>query len=197
MRGANATRSPALREAALAGTLQRPACPACGRRHATDAPFVYADPDHNDWISVATPADLPRWRDVEREAVAAVRTSLATSVADAFAAARVRVVFDADELRERLAIWDAGLDDSVVECVKLRCLREQPSIRDSGERIRVASIADRLVMQVIDGAVPERVRAEFRVARTVVDEVAADPEWRARFPALFEPGFVSIDRYLR
>ncbi len=129
----------------------------------------------------------------------ALGTGLETAVAFAFQSAQLRVVFDLDELRERLEIWDVGLDDGVVECVKLRCLRDQPAMRGPGERIRVARITTEgdLAMRVIDGAAPEHTRAEVHVPHAVVDEVAADATWRARFPDLFTGGFVSIDRYLR
>lgn len=106
----------------------------------------------------------------------------------------VRVVFDLDELRERLMIWDAGVDDAVVECVKLRCLAEQPSLRSSSERIRVTGIRDALELVVqTPGGQP---KATFEVERGVVDDVAGDPTWAERFPELFGIGFVSIDRYL-
>jgi len=198
VRGANAERAPELRVAALAGTLNRLPCPACGQVHAMDAPLVYADPPRGHWISVATRGELAGWAAVERTAVTAFQTSLETAVADAFAGARVRVVFDLDELRERLAIWDAGLDDGVIECVKLSCLRERPDIRGPGERIRVVRIAAATVtMHVLDGATPELVRGGFEIPRAVVDSVAGDADWRAQFPELFGAGFVSIDRYLR
>ena len=198
VRGANAARAPELREAALAGTLNRPPCPACGRAHAMDATLVYADPPRGHWISVARRGELAEWATIERAAVAAFQTSLETAVAEAFAGARVRVVFDLDELRERLAIWDAGLDDGVLECVKLSCLRERPELRGPGERIRVARIAAAAItMHVLDGATPELVRGGFEIPCALVEQVAGDPAWRAQFPELFGAGFVSIDRYLR
>ncbi len=198
VRGANAARAPELRAAALDGTLNRPPCPACGARADTDAELVYADPIRGDWISVARRDALARWREVEATALAAFRTSLETAVGDAVAMVHVRVVFDLDELRERLAIWDAQLDDGVIECVKLQCLREQPMLRGPTERIRfVRMVDDALAMKIVDAGVPDRIRATFEVPRRVADTIAAEPEWRARLPALFEHGFVSIDRYLR
>lgn len=151
------------------------------------------------WISLACRDELARWRDVEATALAAFRTSLETAVADAFAATHVRVVFDLDELRERLAIWDAGLDDGVVECVKLDGLREQPAIRGPDDRIRFVRVTPdgSLAFAIVEAGAPERIRGGFEVRRAVVDRIAADPAWQAQLPALFAPGFVSIDRYLR
>ena len=195
VRGANASRSAALREAALAGTLNRPACTACGKTHDTDATVVYADPERGHWIMVAHHGDLARWAEIEKAGLTAFRTSLETAVGRDFANVRVRIVFDLDELRERLIVWDADLDDAVVECVKLQCLTERPAMRGPAGRIRVVRVSpDSLVMRVIDGG---NVRAEFEVSRDVAAQIAADPVWRSRFPELFQDGFVSLDRYLR
>jgi hypothetical protein len=198
LRGANAMRAPALRDAALAGTLNRVACPACGRVHAADATLVYADPPRGHWVTVAPAHELASWAALEHSCLISLRTTLETSVATAFASAVVRLVFDVDELREKLAIWDAGLDDGVVECVKLSCLRERPGIRGPGARLRVTAIdAAGLEMAAIAAERPGDRAAAWRVPGAVVAEVAADPRWREQLPALFAPGFVSIDRYLR
>jgi hypothetical protein len=194
-RGANASRAPELRDAALAGTLNRPVCPSCGRAHDANAIMVYADPLRGHWISVALHEDLARWAELEPVAVAAFRTSLET--APEVANTLVRIVFDLDELRERIAIWSAGLDDGVIECVKLDCLRERPLMRGPDQRIRLTAISDdTLTFRIMQVSRPEDARAEFAVPREVADRIAADRVWRERFPALFEPGFVSIDRYL-
>jgi hypothetical protein len=198
LRGANATRAPALRDAALAGTLNRVACPACGRVHAADATLVYADPPRGHWVTVAPAHELASWAALEHSCLVSLRTTLETSVATSFASAMVRLVFDVDELREKLAIWDAGLDDGVVECVKLSCLRERPGIRGPGARLRVTAIdAAGLEMAAIAAERPGDRAAAWRVPRAVVADVAADLRWREQLPALFAPGFVSIDRYLR
>jgi CpXC protein len=191
VRGANVMRSGALREAALTGTLNTPTCPACGVARPADASVVYADFARGHWIAVARESALANWGQIERAAVDAFRSCLDTIVARDLPAMHVRVVFDLDELRERLVIWDAGLDDAVVECAKLSCLAEDPALRGPEGRIRVTGVAG-------DGALAMRSdRGTWTVPRTVIDAIAVDESWRLRFPALFEPGFVSIDRYLR
>jgi len=190
VRGANVARSNALREAALAGTLNVPTCARCGAAGPVDASVVYADFQRGHWIAVARLADLRDWASIERTALAAFRTCLETAVAIELPPMAVRVVFELDELRERLAIWDAGLDDAHVEYAKLTCLAENPAIRGPEGRIRVVAISEgELVMQSDCG--------RWTVDRAVVDRVALDPTWAARFPALSDHGFVSIDRYLR
>lgn len=188
-------RAPALRTAALDGTLNRPACPACGRRHVADAELVYADPERGHWVSVSRPRDLARWSDIERAALAAFRTTLETAAADAFVATHIRVVFGLDELRERLAIWAHGFDDGVIECVKLECLRDKPLLREGANRIRVVRFQPSLTIAVVDES--GAIRGELAVTPEVVERIAADGAWGSRFPELFASGFVSIDRYLQ
>jgi CpXC protein len=196
LRGANAMRAPELRTAALENTLNRPACPQCGQRADTDASVVYADPGGGDWIFVAHHGELARWQEVEQSALAAFHASLDTAAE--IPMTHVRVVFDLDELRERLAIWDAGFDDAVVDCAKLSALGERPTLRGANERLRFAhATADALVMHVVRDGHPDVTRATFSISRTVVGTIASDATWRARFPALFDHGFVSVDRYLR
>ncbi len=149
--------------------------------------MIYADPEQGQWIALVAGEPLEAWQNAERTTLAAT-----SSLSDA----RIRVVFDPDELRERLAIWDRGLDDAVIECVKLRCLAEQPGIRGPRERLRVTAIEDDGTLAFSIRSREGVPRAAFRVAASVVNEVSRDVRWRERFPALFENGFVSIDRYL-
>jgi hypothetical protein len=189
VRGANVMRSEALREAALAGTLNIATCPGCGVPRPLDAPLVYADFRRGHWIAVARLANIRAWADIERATLAAFRTCLDTAVAFELPPMAVRLVFELDELRERLAIWDAGLDDAHVEYAKLSCLSENPAIRGPQGRIRVVSITEREIAMESD-------RGHWTVDRATVDRIALDPTWAAHFPALAEHGFVSIDRYL-
>jgi hypothetical protein len=153
-------------------------------------------------VHVATPAQLGQWADVERYALETFDRYMRggpPAIAELAKAFRVRVVFDLDELREKLALADADLDDGIVEGVKILCLRERPAIAAPGRRVRVRSIEPtQLVMAAIDRDHPRVDVARWVVPRTVLDGVvAARADWQARMPALFERGFVSLDRYLR
>lgn len=200
-RGIHATRVPHVRAQILRGELHVIACPACGASSDVDHDIAYTDFDRHQWVRVARPADLVAWPRVEADALAqfdrvmAGGAALVAQLADRF---RVRVVFDLDELRERLAIWDAGLDDGIVECVKLVCVRERPDLATHAHRIRVRAIAEgALEMASVPAVDPKRDRARWTVPASVVTATAADAaRWRTEFPELFANGFVSIDRYL-
>ena len=201
-RGIHARRLPEVRAQILRGELHHVSCPACNATIDAHRDLAYTDFDRHHWVHVSTPAQLDGWAAVERYAVDTFDRYMRggpPAVQELARPFRVRVVFDLDELREKLALWDADLDDGIIECVKLVCIRERPSIPGPGRRIRVrAVLPDHLVMAAADRDHPHIDVAHWTVPRRIVDEVTrARVEYQAKFPALFEPGFVSLDRYLR
>jgi hypothetical protein len=200
-RGIHASRVPEVREQILRGELHVIACPACGNTSQVHADTTYADFDHRQWVRVAKPSELGAWSDLERasleqfDRVMARGPALVAELASKF---RVRLVFDLDELRERLVIWEAGLDDAIVECVKLVCVRERADLVVRGHRIRLRGISpEGLVLASVPIAAAHAERARWTVPHAVVTATATNRgEWEVRMPELFGRGFVSIDRYL-
>ncbi len=195
VRGAHVTRAPALREAALAGTLNTANCGGCGARLSADAEIIYTDVDRGQWIYVARDEDLPRWAEIESSAHRMFSTALASSpLAATLPHDRTRVVFGIAELQEKLLAWDGALDDRSLECVKLQCLRERPDLRCPGERIRMTT-SDEAAISFTAGPRPDAPRIGWRVQRSRIREISGDPRWRAEFPELFDAMFVSLERY--
>jgi len=200
-KGIHARRVPLVREQILRGELHHVRCPTCNAAVDAHREIAYTDFARHQWVHVATPAQLVDTAGVERSALELFDRHMVggppmiAAIAHSF---RVRVVFDLDELREKLAIWDADLDDAIVECVKLRCLREQPSIAAPKRRIRLRAIAStELAMAAIDRDQPRVDVARWVVPRAIVDDVVRNrTEWEASMPELFGRGFVSLDRYL-
>jgi hypothetical protein len=200
-RGIHATRVPHVRQMILDGVLHAIECPACGTITDVPAEVAYTDFDRSQWVRVARPHELAAWARVEADTLAQFERLMArgpdfvATIANRF---RVRVVFDLDELRERLVIWDAGLDDAIVECVKLASVRERPDLAAPEHRIRVRAIAGgTLHLASAPMATPKADRVAWTAAPRAVAAVAeARAEWQAQFPELFQNGFVSVDRYL-
>ena len=201
-RGIHASRVPQVREQILRNELHVITCPACGAIADVHRDLTYADFDHFHWVRVARPDELDAWAAVEAASLAQFTRIVASGspvVAEMAERFRVRVVFDLDELRERLIVWDAGLDDAVIECVKLRCLRERPALAVRGHRIRVRELtsAGDLVVASAPARAPKTDRARWTVPAAIVTAVAGErEEWQRSAPELFAHGFVSIDRYL-
>ncbi len=121
---------PDLRDDILAGRFHRFACPACGAFTVIEKLLAYTDFDRHHWFTVVGAVELPflsEWRAFAREAFqktmlerspALVRDQIAPEM-------RQRLVFGLASLREKLLAFDAGLDDRVLELLKLEVLRER------------------------------------------------------------------------
>lgn len=122
-RAVDAGSSPDVRAAILDGTFHRVGCPSCGQSFTVEKSFVYMDLKRSTVISVR-----PR---PERHLFHAATQELDEArgmLSDALPTARCRsrVVFGLQELREKLVAQDSGLDDRLVETLKLYILREHP-----------------------------------------------------------------------
>ncbi len=199
-RAIHAVRVPAVRAAILAGQLHRIACPRCAAATIVHRELVYTDFARHHWVHLAVPEDRARWPEIERGARAlfdrALRRTapLLAARADAFT---FRIGFDLGELREKLILWDAGLDDRLVECAKLACARERPALLGRGRRLRVDAVGatGELEVAVLDADL--RTAGGIRIPRDTVDQIAAArADWEGRLPELFAGGFVSVDRLL-
>lgn len=190
---------PALRDDLLARRFHRVACHGCSASIEVERPLVYTDFERDHWVLVANAGELGRWPAYEarlREDVARVLGRGSSLMQELAGRLRVRVVFGCEELREKLVLWDRGLDDALVECLKLRVYAADPSLAAPGSRLFVESYrGDALDLQWFARA------TDARPARSLI----APPEWlrdtervrasvAARVPELFEGGFVSAVR---
>lgn len=179
----NVTRTPAWRTAILDGSFQRWTCPACAAVTVPLEPFPYIDFDRRQLIGVFPTAVATRWWDVEGEVAGAHLRNLG---ADGPEVARpigegmdLRAVFGLAALREKLVLFDAGLDDAVLEALKLRLLLAADGLGPD----------DRLRLVEVDGAelvfdVPRSsgeaaaLMGRLVVDRSEYDGVASDPHLR-------------------
>jgi hypothetical protein len=141
--GLHISRLPHIRERILDGELHRFDCPACTRRIEVRRPIIYADFERGDWIEVWPAQDVARWPELAAKCAANQRRAFERGAPMLRAHAerfRVRIVFGYDELREKLIVWDARLDDLSIECLKLVAIRRDPSIFGERDRILVSEI---------------------------------------------------------
>jgi hypothetical protein len=196
-RGLHISRLPAVRRQILDGTFHRFPCPGCGQVIRVDCPLAYTDFRRGHWIHVGLPDELPRWRAIETETLALFDRTVARGPAVLRAAAAgflVRVVFGYEELREKLLLLDAGLDDGIVECLKLHVLAAHAATLGPRDRLLVDELdeAGGLVMRR-PGDPALRFDAD---AATLAWHLARRAPYQARFPELFEGGFVSASRMI-
>jgi hypothetical protein len=189
--GVHVARAPEVREQILARTFHAITCAACLRGSVAERPLIYTDVDRKHWIQVALADERPRWPELEVAtrtlfARAFIGSPLARELEARF---RVRLVFGLEELREKLVVWNASLDDAVVECLKVEAIAAAP-VRS---RARIAVVDEVLA----GGDLMVRFDDErVRVAASAVKRASADARLPGRFPELFGGTFVAIHRLL-
>ncbi len=193
--GAHIGRLPQVRDAVLARTFHRFACP-CGASLAVDASFEYTDFDRKQLFLVGRVAERGAWRDFEGYVNGALQRilELGSPHASAFVHGLTpRVVFGVEGLREKLVLADAALDDAVVECLKVRAVANDPSL-DTG-RIVVDAVLPGDALACLwfpgDGCAPRAMELPAGWVNTALDDRAS---LEARFPELFGGRYVDMDR---
>ncbi len=195
--GVHASRAPEVREQLFARTFHRISCRACSFVFVAKRPLVYTDLDRRHWLQVALPDERPRWPELEPATLeiferAFVGSPLVRELREGF---KVRLVFGVEELREKLVIWRAGFDDSVVECAKLQLIASTPALA-AAHGLIVDAIADASVsILVVDDL--ERPPRTLEVARATFEAAHEDEERLRRYlPELFGGSFTSLHRLL-
>lgn len=195
--GVHASRAPEVREQVLSRTFHRITCTACSMRFVVNRELVYTDMDRRQWLQVGFTDHRPRWPELETMALrtferAFIGSPLAAELRERF---KVRLVFGVEELREKLAIWRAGLDDAVVECAKLMMCARLPELALI-PRLIVDTIDDKgLTVSCVD--VSDAVTSQFVISNSVMDDLSDRHDELVRYlPELFSGTFVSTYRLL-
>ncbi|MBA3460076.1 MAG: hypothetical protein H0T46_08960 [Deltaproteobacteria bacterium] len=197
--GAHIGRVPEVRDAVLARTFHRFPCAACGMSIQVHARFEYTDIERRQLVLVGLPPEVRTWQELETTLNTTIDRALehgSPLVAPFVREVKRRVVFGVEELREKLVVWDAGLDDGLVECIKVRAYASDPTLAAPGSRLHVDAVSEGDVLRCkwfpSPDAAPDKVLElpDHWVADAVRDRESLE----ARFPELFRGGFVSVDR---
>jgi hypothetical protein len=160
-RGLHITRLPQIRERLIAGTHQLYTCASCKQATQFEASCVYTDFERNEYVAVETPhgaswqAAVARHKTIFRDNFEQ-GPPIAQEMGQRF---KRRIVFGFAALREKLVLWDAGLDDRVVEACKGDLLREEEaSPRELVLRISTVLDGGHLLFGVFEPIVPDKDR---------------------------------------
>jgi hypothetical protein len=189
--GVHAVRAPEVRDQIFARTFHAITCTACHETFVAQRPLVYTDTERKHWVHVALADHRPRWPELEDQTTevynrAFTGSPLAREVAERM---KVRLVFGLDELREKLVLWAANLDDRAIECLKVELIRNDPALA------RASLIVDSVAPDHALTIVVDRERT-LTVDGTLVDQFDTDQRLPARFPELFGGRYVSVHRLL-
>jgi CpXC protein len=199
----NASRSPEVRDAIIAGTFQAYTCEACGHPIVYTGEFPYLDLDRRQFVGVFPSAWETDWDRYEARAVSAFSRTLGTeapSVAQSLASdVAVRCVFGLPALREKLIVADAGLDDRLVEAFKLSLFETVAGLPfEAGRRPRlVTADADTLVFAIpADPSDPDQDPLRLPIERTRYDDFVERADRDELLAAMAPGAYVDTGRLL-
>lgn len=198
----NVTRLPAARDWIMNGTFHHVTCPSCTEPIHVDRSFLYADMTRCHFILVGCRRDEWHFHDLERQTIAAFTETMLVSAPPMVKAMaprfRVATVFGTAALAERLRLWDAGLDEAIVELMKLEALAANPELFSMASSVRLVVVAvaladDQVQLELTrsDGEAPDYVGLSLARYRELMDARESLVE---RYPALFHQPYVSYRR---
>ncbi|MFK7837119.1 MAG: CpXC domain-containing protein [Sulfitobacter sp.] len=143
----NADRRSDLRNAILQNSFQSASCPSCGERMRLEPRFNYLDMEFGIWMAAHPARQLADVAEAEAEVQALFDTSYGVNASDTAqqvgADLRPRLTFGWPAAREKILLFQAGLDDVAIEMLKLDLLRRLPQAPlRPGVDLRVVEIAE-------------------------------------------------------
>ena len=197
----NADRRPDLRDAILEDRFQDTTCGSCGARFRLQPEFNYLHVALGQWIAAMPAARMPDYLQVEDEVLAlfaAAYGAKAPAAAQGIGAdLTVRLTFGWPAVRERILARAAGLDDVVVEILKLEMLRNMTEARmGPGIELRlVGDLGAELTFAWIETASEGGAGDSFAVARYAYDTIVERAADYAPLRAELEAGpFVDMQK---
>jgi hypothetical protein len=184
------------RASILSGELGRVRCSRCARWFLAEAPLLYTDPLRGHLLLVLPPSRIAGWREEERRIPVLLSKTRPTMGAEVTA----RLVYGYPQLREKLLLWQAGLDDRLIEVLKLMALhRPELELGVSGrlalELERIDPDRSRLLFsarRVEAPHRPERIYIGLELYREASEATVTNA---SSYPELFSAPFVSALRY--
>ena len=177
--GVRAEDHPEVREALLAGRLGAATC-SCGAETRVWVPCVYTDFEHGTYVALAGP--VPDWRALvpTHAKVFDEALTLGPPFARSIGARlKHRLVLDPLALREKVLLFEANLDDRVVEALKGAWLKKQGR-GPADELLRVSA--------VLEGG-------HLLLARWQPGAVRGEGPWVMERPTLLGHVTLTADRY--
>lgn len=140
----NGNRVPAVVDEVRTGRFQHFDCPNCSAVLVADGPLIYTDFELRRWVGCFPRPWEGAWRILEHEPARSFQRAMIDDAPPVMRAEAdgylVRTVFGLPALAEKILIWDHGLDDRVVELMKLELHRSPDGpILDPDRRLRFAA----------------------------------------------------------
>jgi hypothetical protein len=199
----NADRRKDLRAAIIDGSFQSLVCSGCGTEIRLPAHLTYIDIGRGQWILVEDTDRLEQWYDTEKDATALFDQAFGRGAPplqrQMGAEIDARLVFGWTALREKLIAKQAGLDDGILEVLKISVLRNVPAppLNDRTE-LRLIDVAEdgQLLLRWVNGVTEEGI-VDLPLDRALYDTLAANlAPWQALLDDVRKGLFVDMNRLL-
>src|SRR5262249_6799144 len=128
----NGARMADLKRALIEDTFQLFECAVCKSPYHVDSPFIYVDLEARQLVAQYPRAWAHSWKTLEAEPLHTWRSTLVDHAPRIVRAEsdgyKVRAVFGLAALRDKLLCFESGLDDGVLEALKLDLMRGVPGM---------------------------------------------------------------------
>ncbi len=194
----NADRRPDLRQAIVEGRLQVENCSACKAQFRVAPSLNYIDAGRGQWISAQPLDQLGAWPQVEQTALRSFSKAYgaeAPAPARAIGAELVaRVSFGWAGLREKIVAGEAGLDDRLLEFLKIAIIQAGASL-SAGRELRLEAVEGSSLVMIWTDSRTEKQLETLAVPRSLYDDIAADRgAWAGVESLMGEGPFVDLQK---
>lgn len=196
----NADRRPDLRAAIMGSDFQDMTCERCDERFRVEPELNYLDFGHRQWIAAMPARRMPDFLEVEDDAMESFNRSYGNAASaearEIGEALDVRLTFGWPALREKLLLRDLGLDDVVMELVKLDLMRRLPEAPlQQGVEMRMVGLEDDRLQFVWLRSGTEELLGEVALGRELYDAIAAErAAWATTEGKLVDGPFVDFQK---
>ncbi|GHF37386.1 CpXC domain-containing protein [Seohaeicola zhoushanensis] len=196
----NADRRPDLRAAIMDDSFQMMICGDCGTAFRLEPLFNYLEVDKGLWIAAMPGREMPEYIEVEDRAMGVFEISYGERAPAAAKAIgkdlKPRVTFGWPGVKEKLTIDELGLDDVIVEKLKLELMRRLPEVPlGPGTELRLMGGGESALSFAWVQTVGEAQEQGFSVDRALYDEIAGNEAGWAKIHARLTDGpFVDMQK---
>ncbi|KHA50859.1 CpXC domain-containing protein [Sulfitobacter geojensis] len=196
----NADRRPDLREAILDNTFQNVTCPSCNEAMRLEPVVNYLDVELGLWLAAYPPRQIGDYLKLEDEVQALFDESYGSassaSAQDVGAGLQPRLTFGWPATREKLFLRMEGLDDVVIEMLKLDLLRRLPEAPlRPGVELRVTSVTETTLGFVWIETASEEILQAFECNKALLAEIEGNLDaWAEVRSGLTQGLFVDMQK---
>lgn len=176
------------------------ACAPCGKRYQLEREGTLLDPVRGHFVQVVSASRLADWATLEGQVEGSFQAACQRHHVDPTAPFVKRLVFGLEGLRHKLGLWEVGLDDALVEVVRLQAFQMQSARGGQTSRTPPALLAVDLEHARLTLHWPQEAETKGRVLHLPFQQyemlVARRSALEKQLPGLFVRPFVDVRRFL-